>query len=79
VELASGHGVKNLGTRAAMVGEEVGAALRNHLGLVLHILAAAGEEKHAADSSKERCSPTLSQKARKDGARSRSGSLISDL
>jgi hypothetical protein len=50
VELASGHSVKNLGTRAAMVGEEVGTALRNHLGLVLHVLPAAGEEKNCGES-----------------------------
>jgi hypothetical protein len=70
VELAAGHGVKNLGPRAAMIGEEVGAALRLHLGLVLHVLSAAGEKEQARDSGEESCSPTLSQSARKDGARS---------
>jgi hypothetical protein len=54
VELAAGHGVKNLGPRAAMVGEEIGAALWVHLGLVLHVLAATGCEKcrcHTGHSS----------------------------
>jgi hypothetical protein len=52
-----------------MVGEEVGAALRLHLGLVLHVLTAAGEEKQARDCGEESCSPTHSQKTRMDGAR----------
>jgi hypothetical protein len=51
-----------------MVGEEIGAALRLHLGLILHVLPAASEEEKARDSAKESCSSTLSQSARKDGA-----------
>jgi hypothetical protein len=37
-----------------MVGEEVGAALRLHLGLVLHVLAAAGEEQKGGEAEESR-------------------------
>ncbi len=50
VQLAAGHGVDHLGPRAAMVGEQVRAALRDHLGLVLHVLAAAGEEQQRGEA-----------------------------
>jgi len=45
LKLTAGNGVDNLRTRAAMVGVEVGTALGDHLGLVLHVLAAAGDER----------------------------------
>jgi hypothetical protein len=50
VQLAAGHGVQHLRTRSAMVGKEVRAALRNHPGLVLHVLAAAGGEEHGGEA-----------------------------
>jgi hypothetical protein len=45
VKLAAGYGVEDLGARAAMVGEDFRSALWNHPGLVLHVLAAAGNEE----------------------------------
>jgi hypothetical protein len=45
-QLAAGHSVHHLRARAAMVGKHLRPALRNQLGLVLHVLAAAGKEHH---------------------------------
>jgi len=50
--LAAGHGIQHLRARAAMVGEEVSTALREHLGLILHVLPAAGNEQ---EDSHARC------------------------
>jgi hypothetical protein len=43
VQLAAGHSVGHLRTRAAMVGKELRTALQANLWLVLHILPATGD------------------------------------
>jgi hypothetical protein len=45
MQLAASNRIEHLRASAAMIGEERGAALWNHPGLILHVLAAAGEEK----------------------------------
>jgi hypothetical protein len=51
VELAARHGVEHLRPRAAMVGKEIRSALRNHPRLVLHVLAATGNQQNAGQQA----------------------------
>ena len=56
VQLAAGDGVEDLRTRSAMVGEYVRSALRDHLRLVLHVLAAADDQQESAEASDDQYS-----------------------
>jgi hypothetical protein len=40
-----------------MVGKEIRSALRNHSGLILHVLAATGDEKQCGNAGQSNASP----------------------
>ena len=50
VQLAAGHGVGRLRPRAAVVGKEIRAALRDDLRLVLHILPATHDKQEGSET-----------------------------
>src|SRR5207248_228816 len=56
-ELAARNGIDHLRPRAAMIGEEVRAALGDDLGLVVHVLAAAGDQQERGET--EECCELL--------------------
>src|SRR5271169_6787811 len=52
-QLSASHGMRDLGSDRSSVSEESGAPLGNELGLILHVLAAAGNrERSKAQSQK---------------------------
>ena len=63
VQLAAGDSVRNLGPNGAAIGEEGGAAMGDELGLVLHVLAAAG----ACEGSQARTKRRDARHARRTG------------
>jgi hypothetical protein len=50
MQLPACYRIQNLGTGAAMIGKKLCSPLRNHLRLVLHILATTGSEKQHCET-----------------------------
>jgi hypothetical protein len=49
LQLTASNGIDDLRAGAAVIGVEIGTALRNHFGLVLHVLTAAGDEENGGE------------------------------
>src|SRR6516162_5697648 len=66
LQLPARNRVDDLRSRAAMIREYVGSALRDDLRLVVHVLAAAGNENHRRKSEKRCESPRLPRSQNRD-------------